>query len=132
MRRIYLFVLVLPLLSTKCIKDDKNCTQAICTEMFASVNVNVLDKNGNSATLQDYYTINTITGDTMRHDNNGWPQGSYTVVDDSYVKKMYNSKLQFRFVGIVNNAMVVDEMYTIAADCCHVSKETGKDTITLN
>lgn len=130
MRKTFLFVLAIPFMAMQCKKKD-DCSKAICTEMFASVNVIIQDKDGNHTDLQDYYTINVATGDTLRHNANGWPEGSYTVVDDSYVNKMYNSKLQFRFIGIQNNTIVVDEMYTISADCCHISKESGKDTVTL-
>ena len=100
--------------------------------MFASVNVAVTDKNGNSINLQDFYTINIATGDTLRYNNSSWQEGAYTVLDDSYVSKMHNEKFQFRFAGIKNNATVVNELYTISADCCHISKEAGKDTIVID
>lgn len=132
MSRIFIFALALPLLSMQCKKNNQNdCSNAICTEIFASVNVAVQDKDGNHINLQDYYTINVATGDTLRHNANGWPEGSYTVVDDSYVNKMYNRKLQFRFLGVQGNTIVVDEIYTISADCCHINKESGKDTIII-
>lgn len=131
MRKVFILVLAFPFMAMQC-KKKTDCSGAICTEMFAAVNVTVTDKNGYNIDLQDYYTINIATGDTLMHNNSTWPEGAYTVLDDSYVSKMYNKKLQFRFVGILNNTIVVDEPYTIAADCCHISKEAGKDTIVIN
>ncbi len=128
MRKLSLVLLAIPLLSTKCNKKN-DCADAICTQMFAAVTVTVTDKDGNNIDLQDYYTINTTTGDTLRHNNSTWPEGAYTVLDDGYVSKMYNKTLQFRFVGIKDNAVIADENYTISADCCHISKKSGKETI---
>lgn len=131
MRKTFLLVLSFPMIAMQC-KQKTDCKSAICTEMFAAVNVSVKDKNGNNINLQDYYTINIATGDTLRNNNGTWPEGAYTVLDDTYVSKMYNKKLQFRFIGRLNNSTVVDETYTISADCCHISKVAGKDTVIID
>lgn len=131
MRKAVIVVLALPFLAMQC-KNKNNCDRAICTEVLMSVSVNVTDKNGNNIDLQDHYTINVANGDTIRNNNGPWPEGAYVVLDDSYVNKMYNSRLQFRFVGIKNNIVVVDEAYTISADCCHINKESGKETIVID
>lgn len=131
MRKTFLLVLSFPMIAMQC-KQKTDCNNAICTEMFAAVNMSVKDKNGNNINLQDYYTINISTGDTLRNNNGTWPEGAYTVLDDSYVSKMYNKKLQFRFVGRLNNSTVVDETYTISADCCHISKVAGKDIVIID
>lgn len=130
MRKLSILLLAIPLLSARCNKKT-DCAEAICTLVFAAVNVTVNDKNGNNIDLQDYYTINIATGDTIRL-NSTWPEGAYTVLDDSYVSRMYNKTLQFRFIGIKGNVTVVDEIYTISADCCHISKDAGKDTVVID
>lgn len=131
MRKVFVLVLALPLIAMQC-KDKNDCSGAVCTQIFAAVNVTVTDKNGNNVDLQDYYTINMATGDTLRHNNSSWPEGAYTVLDDSYVSSMYNKRLQFRFIGVKDNAIVADELYTISADCCHINKEAGKDTLVID
>ena len=130
MRKLFLVFAAIPLLSTTCNKKN-DCSDAICTQMFAAVTVMVTDKDGNDINLLDFYTIHIATGDTLRHNNNNWPEGAYTVLDDGYVSKMYNKEFQFRFVGIKDNKIVADEMYTISADCCHINKESGKETIVV-
>jgi hypothetical protein len=132
MRKVFILVLAMPFMAMQCNKKKSDCNGAICTEMFAAVNVTVTDKSGNNVDLKDYYTINVATGDTLRHNNGTWPEGAYTVLDDSYVSKMYNKQLQFRFIGIRNNTTVVDELYSISADCCHISKVAGKDTVVID
>lgn len=131
MRKIFLLLLAFPAMAMQC-KKKSECSDAICTQMFAAVNVTVTDKTGNNVDMEDYYTINIATGDTLRHNNGTWPEGAYTVLDDGYVSKMYNKELQFRFIGIQNNTMVVDETYTISADCCHISKKAGKDIVVID
>ena len=111
--------------------DDKDCKKAICTMMFSSVNVNILDADSNAVKLSEYYTINIQTNDTIRHTGDTWPDGAYVVLDDSYTPRMYNKKYDFRFVGISNGAMVVNEIYTISADCCHINKVSGKTSVVV-
>lgn len=132
MQKIFIVLLAVPLAVNSCNNKKKNnCEGAICTQMFAAVNVTVTDKDGNKPVLSDHYTINTETNDTLRFNSGGWPGGSYTVIDDSYVSRMYNRTIQFRFVGVQGANVVVDEPYTISADCCHISKKSGKETVAI-
>lgn len=111
--------------------DDKDCKNAICTMMFASVNVHVLDTDSNNVKLSEYYTINIQTNDTIRHAGDTWPDEAYVVLDDSYTPRMYNKQYDFRFIGMSNGAMVVNELYTISADCCHINKVSGKTSVVV-
>jgi len=133
MQKIFWVLLAVPLAINSCNGKKKkgDCDGAICTQIFAAVNVKILDKDGNNAVLSDHYTINTETGDTLRFNSGGWPEGAYTVIDDSYVTQMYNRTIELRFIGEQNNKKVVDETYTISADCCHISKKGGKETVTI-
>jgi hypothetical protein len=58
-------------------------------------------------------------------------EGKYNVLDDSYQKVLANSTESFRFVGFKNGVKLVDEQYSIGADCCHVSKQSGKSVIVV-
>ncbi|MBZ0098817.1 MAG: hypothetical protein K8F30_07015 [Taibaiella sp.] len=133
MQKIILILLAVPLAVNSCNNKKKNnCEGAICTQMFAAVNLTVTDKDGNKPALSDHYTINTETNDTLWFNSGGWPDGAYTVIDDSYVSRMYNRTIPFRFIGMQGAAIVVDELYTISADCCHISKKSGKETVTID
>lgn len=103
----------------------------VCTQLFAGINVYVTDANTAPVLFDDFYTINTTTGETIRLEPNRGGMGHYTVLDDSYRKKLQNRTDRFQFVGVKNNQRIVEELYTISADCCHISKVSGRDTVVL-
>lgn len=118
-----------------CIKETppaNNCEDVACTMMFAAVTVQVKDNSAQPVTLDEYYTVNISRGDTIRPINGTWGDGSYVVVDDNYVSKMYNQEYNFRFIGFVKGKPVVNEVYSISADCCHVNKKSGTGEIVIN
>src|SRR5690606_31520962 len=103
----------------------------MCTMMFAMVTVEVVAPDGTPVTLDEVYTIRSKDGTKLQMEqHNG--AGNYVILDDSYQKTLANSSEPFRFVGIKNGVQVVDEPYTIGADCCHVSRNSGKTRIVLN
>lgn len=136
MKKLYC-VVALPLLLSACnpkesIIPANNCSDVFCTAIFASVSINVEDKNGNAVELHDFYTVNRSTNDTIRSSVPSWNKGTYTVVDDGYTSKMFNKTYDFSFIGIVNNQVVINEPFSISADCCHVSKVSGKESIIID
>ena len=108
--------------------NARNCDDVICTMMFAAVSTEVQDANGNKVTLDEAYTIRTSTGEKITYKNS---EGYYTVLDESYLKQLQNATDKFQFVGIKDGVKLVDEVFTISADCCHVSKVEGKNIITI-
>ncbi len=102
-----------------------------CTMMFTSISVYVTDTNTSPILLDDAYTINVSTGETIHLEANGAGMGHYTVLDDSYRKKLQNRTDRFQFVGIKNNQRIVEELYTISADCCHISKVSGRNEVVI-
>ncbi|MCB0697676.1 MAG: hypothetical protein KDC07_09945 [Chitinophagaceae bacterium] len=127
----------LPFLLVACTRENNNgtgdCSKAICTLEFRYIQTSVMYKNGDTVILDKYYTINTNTGDTIQDNNAGlYPEGSYTVLTDNYTNKMFNKTYNFRFIGILNNVIVVDEPFAISADCCHISKVSGNQSIVID
>ncbi|MBD2755597.1 hypothetical protein [Spirosoma validum] len=101
--------------------------ETVRTAIYSSVNISVL---GDS--LTDYYTIRVPNSDTIHYGNARRDNTtSYVVLDDSYQSALANSQDRFRFVGEINNAVVVDEEYVIKADECHISKVSGKEEVQL-
>lgn len=135
MRKLPTILLSALLIFSACNRKDKNdCSEAICTLIFASINVKVVDQNGAPIVVNNISTVNTITNDTMFFDQPSRSSGEYVVLDDSYVERMYNRSVDFILVGkeSASGPTLFAEPYTIGADCCHVSKGSGKDVITLN
>lgn len=132
--RITLTTLTVTLFLASCtVQDNVNCEQAICTDVFSSVNVNVVDNNGDPVVLNNVATVNAATGDSIFLDQPSRANGNYVVLDDSYVKQMYNQTVTFMFVGTdaTSGKTLFAEPYTITADCCHVGMGSGKETIVI-
>jgi hypothetical protein len=110
--------------TAKCADD------VICTMMFAMVNTDVVDNTGEHVILDEAYTLRDDTGEKIKLEQT--TNGTiYTVLDDSYVKKLQNTEAKFHFVGIKGGKQIVNEPYTISADCCHIKKVSGKEQITV-
>jgi hypothetical protein len=104
-------------------KDDGD----FCSMEFRSIMIQV-----NGEILDDFYTIRTQTNDTIRHQDVGAIfVNSYTVLDDNYLSKLKNAKANFIFIGIINNQIVVNELFEIAADLCHINLVSGNTEVTL-
>ncbi len=109
--------------------DKTDCTHVMCTMMFAMVTADITDASGNAVTADKVFTIKDGSHDTL-HFEQQMLNGKYVVIDDSYVKNLQNKQAGFHFIAIKGNKEIVNEPYTISADCCHIKKEAGKDVIT--
>jgi len=99
----------------------------ICTEEFRTITVTIT-----GGTLDDFYTIRKSTEETIRYSKeDGLTENYYPILDDSYQSKFANSQETFQFIGILNETIVVDEEYVIAADFCHINLVSGKTEIDL-
>ncbi len=121
-------VLASPLLmASSC--DRRQCPEDIaCTEIFSMVTVQVSGPDGMPASLDEVYTIRTSTGEKIIPDQS-IGGGVYVVLDDSYRQKLQQQKDEFRLVGMQNGQKVLEEPFVIEADCCHIRKVSGADTL---
>lgn len=105
------------------------CDGVMCTMQFAMVNVTVRDATGNPARLDSAVTIgaNGKVIPTSPH----MGEGVYTIVDDGYKSSLALRTEDVRFKGYLAGRQVLDEAYTITADCCHVSKKSGPAELVL-
>ena len=104
----------------------------MCTMIFTAINLHVVSTNGEPILLDDYYTLRETTSDTIR----GTPaaqiiDGNYMVLSDGYRKRLLNTEDKFRFIGIKAGRQVVNEVFIIAADCCHIHEVSGKAEVML-
>ncbi len=119
--------------STSCKKkSDGNCADVMCTAMFTMINTKVTDANGRYVKLDEVYTQRASNKDIYRPDQAMMAfDSTYIVLDDSYLTKLQNQTDSFYFIGIKNGVKVVNEPFVLGADCCHVSKQSGKATIVI-
>ncbi len=116
-----------------CHKDDypSVCGNPVCTEIFKAVMVQVKDANGNPVKLDDYYTVRLSTEERVSGPGSTPENGMYVVVDDNFISILMDKTEGFKFVGIKNGVEVVNEIYQVTGDCCHVNKDSGKDEVVI-
>jgi hypothetical protein len=105
--------------------DLGNHGDVICSEIFASVTIEVKGK-----VLTDYYTVRTSTEEVVRHEMM-FGDSIYTVLDDNYVNELKNEQDTFVFYGYYRGVLVVEETFVIEADECHVQKISGKESVVI-
>jgi hypothetical protein len=111
-------------------KQTNECEGVMCTMMFAMVTAEVRNADGTPAGLDSTVTI-AENGSTIPTSPGNTSAGMYTIVDDGYQKPLANKMEKVKFKGYRNGAMVVDQDYTVKADCCHVSKVSGPAVVSL-
>ena len=120
-----IFFLSFIILFCSCI--NRNSNAIICTMEFRTIAIKV---NGDS--LHNFFTIRQNTGDTIRfNQGNIFNKNSYPVLDDSYQSRIVNNAENFRFIGIINDSIVVNELFVIKADQCHIQYVSGNLEVTL-
>jgi hypothetical protein len=112
-----------------------DCSGTVCTANFADIRAEVVDASGAAVTL-DSFVVTNNAGVPVRSAQGiplyGNPEngsGSYTILNDAWVKGHEGLGGFFYAKGFRGGRMVFDEIYKISADCCHVSKISGKDRI---
>lgn len=118
------FLLIFLLGTASACKEDPTA----CTMEFRTVTVTV-----NGPALTSYFTLRTSTGDTIRTDpqNIGGQAGVYPILDDSFQSTIQGRTENFIFKGFINDSLVVNESYGIAADVCHINYVSGNLNVTL-
>jgi hypothetical protein len=137
MKNLFIYLILLSFLFTNCKKDnnpkdDLDCEDMPCTEIFISIKILIKHSNDNTpVTLTNYKVIRISDNkdftktDNDLTDNNGY----YTIVDDNTAGLIKNSTMEVEFQGFINNTLAVQKRFIIAMDCCHVSLLSG-ETVT--
>lgn len=109
-----------------------DCSGVFCTQEFRMIYLEVKDNAGATVTLTSFHTEdmagNKLPADLYEYDS--W-RDAYMVFNDAWVNGHEGTRKKVRFVGYVGSTKVVDEVYTIATDCCHIDKIAGKDKVVL-
>lgn len=115
-------------------RDDSDCENMMCTEVFVSVNVLIRHSNDNSpVTLTNFKVIRVsdnkdlTTNDNDLTDNNGY----YTIVNDNTSALIKKSTTEVEFQGFINSSMVVQKRFTVGMDCCHVSLISDEPIVSI-
>lgn len=116
-------------------KDNDPCSDIACTTELRAVFVHILDQNDNPTALDGFQVTNTNDNSnvtislTQEEFQFAQQNGRYPLIDDLGIGT--NETLELRFVGIVGSSEVVNELYTVNSDCCHISTVFGRIRIVL-
>jgi hypothetical protein len=117
------------------LKRSLDCAHVGCQKNWAYVLMTIKRKDGSDVfltsskliRLSDNQIINSSSYPTPHQ-----PGLPFTLIDDSYRKNLAGKKVAVEFQGFINDTMVLSRIYTITADCCHVSLVSGDVTIVLD
>lgn len=120
--------------SKKKLKTIGNECDVFCTEEFRSIFTTVVDTNGQTVELYSTSTVRNSTQEVVfsyQYDSTIINNGIYTIMNDGYQKQLKNQVDTFTFTGITNDNRMVEGQFVISADCCHINKVSGQDTLVL-
>ena len=124
------FLLGFMLVFASCKKGMDTCKEAICTMDFRSIGLVLQTPQGTAASV-DY--VQTYRGGQLLHTDVGVLSGNSWVVhllDDSHRSKLNLNMNETLRVKVIKQGLVVKEVDVVAlADCCHVNKVSGVDTL---
>jgi hypothetical protein len=133
MKRIFPLLAVVPLalvLSASTCHKPGDCSGVMCTAVFSMITVEVRNADGTQASLDSTVTVSASGNPIAKNDANS-SAGIYTVIDDGYQRSLSNRTEQVTFKGFRAGKEIISQNYSVTADCCHVSKESGPSTLTL-
>lgn len=121
----YKLIILCPIILAALFQSCKE--ETACTEEFRTIGITI---TGDS--LTDFYTIRISNSDTIRISLDGYPNNqTYPILNDSYQSVIANSQESFNFIGEFNDTFVVNEVFVISADNCHIDKVSGKSEVSL-
>ncbi len=108
---------------------DQKSDEIMCTMEFRIISLEVI-----GAQLSAYYTIREATNDTIHLQAESLDFfNSYPVLTDAeFVLFETNTLENFRFIGFVDDVKLIEEVYSIGADQCHIFLAEGKTKIDLS
>lgn len=127
-------LLILIVITTFGCANNKNCENAMCTALFAMVTVKLKDTTNASLSGVSTQTILLYSGKTI-HTQSGpgnLPDSSFTVADDGDLKEIgleSNQNLEFKIFK--NSKLLKTIPYSVKTDCCHISKASGPEEISI-
>ncbi len=135
-RKILIVLLVACCLGcSKIQRDVVDCPAQPCTLVFASINVQFKDKNGNAVEVKNFTAVNQRTNENLSSTSAGMNgAGYYTIVDDGMRSKLSTKGDDVVVTAIhPTNGQTKSATYKISGGCnCHVERISGPQTITFD
>lgn len=113
-------------------ENNEGCGNAVCTAIYISLNVNVVDSTNEPVALDSYTVTDTQNNRNLPPDlsadtfENMQANGRYVFFSDFWLEDYRNESTVLRFTGFLNGTEVVATELEVNADCCHVSLVSGE------
>jgi hypothetical protein len=107
---------------------EKNDGPDICTEIYVTLNITVVNTRKQPVVLDSFYTL--AKGDTLFL-KEGYASGMYEVITDLYSDSFYEQRDVVYFVGFYKGNRYQEPML-VSSDGCHIQKEAGRDTLIVS
>lgn len=123
------------LLSSGCNKRSDDCSGVeICTEVYVTIGFTLLDKSGKNIQLDSLRSFIKSSNKLLpsEYERNTAINGFHAIVADRSIGMLEMKGTELYVEGYLDGIIKVNSDYNIGHDCCHVIKNSGKDTIILN
>lgn len=130
----FMIRLLIPLLGlallSRCRCKPDSCAQTMCTADFRSIAVHLTDTSGQHFSPEAVETW--LEGKLLQRSTSGMWDSSYTIADDRHLTQLQLKVDRNVQVKVIKGGAVrLEHDYILFADCCHVSKKSGPDTLVI-
>jgi len=126
-------VFVMSILFYSCALVENHDSGYMCTAVFVSIGVTVVDQNNIEVDSLTVTVKNKNTGKVYDFGETRDYQGHYLVMTDSYSKDFNVIPQTIEFTGKKGNTEISTEFLIVTDECkCHVGKAAGPDTLRMS
>ena len=125
--------LSLALLIFSCNNEGTDCENTICTTDFRVVSVKIVDQSGASVELTRS-EVADADGNVFIRDMSDVDRTElfYLIASDGNQGDLKLGENTVTFRGWIDDELVVEQEYVIGLDCCHISKVSGPEEISID
>ncbi|MCB9251260.1 MAG: hypothetical protein H6605_02235 [Flavobacteriales bacterium] len=126
--------IALVLVFSGCSLSNK-CKNAICTQLFAMITVELSNTGNPDLKGVTTRSLKVSNGEILKSDSSpsSLPNNGFVVVDDSNLKALeFNKTSEVDFEISKDGKLIKTVRFSIKTDCCHVNKQNGPDTVSLD
>lgn len=108
-----------------------------CTEDFRAITIGLQNSQEEPYVLESISIRNTTDNEVITINQSEWQTGMpadagrYVILTDAHQKALENRKVNVYVIGTKDGAEVINEIYLIGADCCHIQHFEGPLTLTI-
>lgn len=117
------------ILSQSC-SADKDCDLP-CTMDYRTIVIEIKNSEGAPVILDSFKVVDLRNDRDITLQLDDWTRdyqrerGIYPIFSDKYNEEYRQQLFWLRFTGYIENVEVVNEVYKVGADCCHVYHYSG-------